>query len=88
MKRIIIALSPLVLSACITFPQKTEFPDPPELAMDPPPSLVLLSDKADLKELGVVINKNYTQYNIISNQLIMLQTWVIEQKNKGKKDGN
>ena len=44
-------------------------------------------DKVGLDKLGITINKNYTEYHLVAQQLKDLQDWVIEQfmLNEGKK---
>ena len=66
----------------ITAKDLTTLPEPPALAMDPPPKLKKLPIGADLEVLGDTINENYTTYNIIANQLESLQLWIKQQIEK------
>lgn len=47
--------------------------------MMPPAKLMLLPEKADLRDVSRVVNENYIQYHLISQQLTDLQNWVTDQ---------
>ena len=96
MKKLIIILTALVLSACGgTAYVKNPFPNPPQNLMVPPEKLVTLLTDEQLAKLSVddqkpsdvmlstvaeTITKNYTLAHKLREQIFGLQQWISEQK--------
>jgi len=79
LKMMAIASCLSLLSSCTTTQVKVGFPTPPGELMLLPPKLQPLPNDAKLSTAEGVIVDNYTAYQVVSEQLIELQSWIKEQ---------
>ena len=73
MKKLLLIVSVLLLSGCLTTPVKRSFPEVPEELKVTCPDLMLLEPTTKLSEVVSVVTKNYGQYQECQ---IKVDTWI------------
>ncbi len=81
MKKLILGLSIVVLSACTTVPVKPKFPEAPQALKEKCESLKKIEgDKVAITEMLKVVIHNYTLYYECSTKVEGWQEWYDTQK--------
>lgn len=82
MKKLVLAVTVLMLSACsTTVPVTAKFPDVPEMIIAPCPNLKKIeTETATLSEISKTVTNNYTQYYECAVKVDAFSKWYREQK--------
>jgi hypothetical protein len=80
MKRILFALSFVLLTGCVTVPSSQKFPNNIDVLMQEPPELQEVTPGASATEVFNVVIINYGTYYEVANKLKGWQEWYRIQK--------